>query len=97
MAVKTLYIVTGKDDEEKMRTEDKKYADWYDKRLDCSEQILSLLKIVGKDFVENISEKDMDALCVTLSMNGDKLAKVLKGKEAEAVIETDGLDEYTSK
>ena len=28
-------------------------------------------------------------------MNGDKLAKVLKGKEAEAVIETDGLDEYT--
>ncbi len=99
MAVKTLYVVLNNKNEELMRTEDKKHADWYDKRLDVAENIQELiLKVVDEKTVGKLSEKELEEISVSLAMHSNKLQKVIKGKTTEEVVESDGIDsEYKSK
>lgn len=99
MAVKTLYVVLNKKNEELMRTEDKKHADWYDKRLDVAENIQEFIsKFVDEKSLGKLSEKELEDISITLAMHSNKLQKVIKGKTTEEVIESDGEDsEYKSK
>jgi uncharacterized protein len=99
MAVKTEYVVLNKKNEEVMRTEEKKYADWYDKRLDVASQVQDLiLKVVDKESIEKLTDIQLEELSVALSMHSNKLTKVLKGKGAEDVIKEEGIDsEYKIK
>jgi dsDNA-binding SOS-regulon protein len=95
MAVTTVYIIT-RGDKEVMRSDDKKYADWYDKRLDCADELSELLKR-EKDLFKDIKPELIEEICINLSMNSNKVNKILKGKTLDKVLDEDGDDEYTGK
>ena len=95
MAVTTIYVVM-RGDKEVMRSDDKKYADWYDKRLDCADELSEFFKS-NKELSKNISPELMEELCVNISMNPNKVSKILKGKTFESVSSEDGDNEYLGK
>lgn len=99
MAVKTEYVVLNKNNEEVMRTEEKKYADWYDKRLDMASQVQDLIsELADKKELGKLTDLQLEELSVMLSMHSNKLTKVLKGKDAKEVLEEEGVDsEYKAK
>jgi dsDNA-binding SOS-regulon protein len=95
MSVKTIYIVQ-RGEKEVMRTEEKKHADWYDKRLDNATILQDILS-ENKELVKGVKEDKIEDICIYLSMNMDKISKVFKGKSFEDALKECGADEYTKK
>jgi dsDNA-binding SOS-regulon protein len=95
MSVEIIYVVK-RGEKEVMRTEEKKHADWYDKRLDNATVLQDLISS-NKELVKGIKDEKIEDICIYLSMNMDKISKVFKGKSFEDALKECGENEYTKK
>lgn len=84
MTVITKYVVEHKG-VEKLVTTDKKEADKYDKMLEVADNLAIYLEAKGIKLEEDL----MEELSITLSKNKDNLNKLLKGVEADVVLEAE--------
>lgn len=82
MAVITKYVVEHKG-VEKLMTTDKKEADKYDKMLEVADNLAVYLEAKGI----KLEESQMEELSITLSKNKDNLNKLLKGTEANTILQ----------
>lgn len=82
MAVITKYVVEHKG-VEKLVTTDKKEADKYDKMLEVADNLAIYLEAKGI----KLEESQMEELSITLSKNKDNLNKLLKGTEANTILQ----------
>lgn len=78
MAVKVLYIVE-RGGKEVMSFADKKEADAYDKMLDISDEVFTLIEGSGVELEETMRED----LSIFLAKNKEVLKKVLNGQTLE--------------
>ncbi len=73
---------------EKLVTTDKKEADQYDKMLEIADNLALYLEHKGV----SIAEEQMEELSILLSKNKDAVSKLLKGADAEKILEEDKAD-----
>ncbi|MDT0582258.1 MULTISPECIES: YebG family protein [Alteromonadaceae] len=87
MAVITQYVVQHKG-VEKLVTTDKKEADKYDKMLEVADNLSAYLAAKGVELTESVSEE----LGILLSKNKDSVMKIMKGAEADSILEVESAD-----
>jgi dsDNA-binding SOS-regulon protein len=104
MSVKTFYIVENRNGDVVLKTEDKKYATWYDKRMGGAYELQDFVKDnILED--KNLSKKEkslleerMDSIedvFLFLSFHQNKTLKLLKGtKSSFDILDSDPFDEY---
>jgi dsDNA-binding SOS-regulon protein len=69
-------------------TTDKKEADKYDKMLEVADNLSAYLAAKGVELTESVSEE----LGILLSKNKDSVMKIMKGAEAESILEVESAD-----
>lgn len=82
MAIITRYVVEHKG-VEKLVTTDKKEADRYDKMLDVADNLAAFIQAKGMTIEDGLLEE----LSILLSKNKDKVARMLKGVDAQSLLE----------
>ena len=82
MAIITRYVVEHKG-VEKLVTTDKKEADRYDKMLDVADNLAAFIQAKGMTIEDDLLEE----LSILLSKNKDKVARMLKGVDAQSLLE----------
>lgn len=87
MAIIVKYVVEH-NGEEKLVTTDKKEADQYDKMLDVADNLGTYIEAKGVKLPSELTEE----LTIMLSKNKDVIAKLLKGSNAEALLEQEKAD-----
>jgi len=75
------YIVKDNKGAERLRTNDKKAADAYDKALDNADRLQELLR--HDKVLPNLSESDLEELTIYLALNAKNVERILKGKAPE--------------
>ena len=75
------YIVKDHHGAERLRTQDKKAADAFDRMLDNAERLAQLLRAEG--IGQELSETGMDELTFYLVRNASTIERILKGKAIE--------------
>lgn len=84
MAVITQYVVQHKG-VDKLVTTDKKEADQYDKMLGIADSLSLYIKQKGIELDESVSEE----LSILLAKNKDSVTKLLKGSDAQDILEAE--------
>ncbi|MDC0602286.1 YebG family protein [Aliiglaciecola sp.] len=87
MAIIVKYVVEH-NGEEKLVTTDKKAADQYDKMLDVADNLGTYIEAKGVKLSSELTEE----LTIMLSKNKDVIAKLLKGSDAETLLEQEKAD-----
>jgi dsDNA-binding SOS-regulon protein len=87
MAVITRYVVQHKG-VDKLVTTDKKEADQYDKMLGVADNLHYYIQQKGIELDEAIAEE----LSILLAKNKDSIGKLLKGTEADTILEAEKAD-----
>jgi dsDNA-binding SOS-regulon protein len=87
MAVITQYVVQHKG-VDKLVTTDKKEADQYDKMLGIADNLSHYIQQKGIELDETIAEE----LSILLAKNKDSVSKLLKGTEADSILEAEKAD-----
>lgn len=87
MAVITQYVVQHKG-VDKLVTTNKKEADQYDKMLEVADNISFYLQAKGIDLDEAISEE----LSILMAKNKDSVSKILRGTDAESLLEQESAE-----
>ncbi|GAA0853297.1 YebG family protein [Aliiglaciecola litoralis] len=82
MAIIVKYVVEH-NGEEKLVTTDKKAADQYDKMLDVADNLATYIEAKGIKLGKDVTEE----LTILLSKNKDVVSKLLKGTDANTVLE----------
>jgi len=84
MAVITQYLVQHKG-VDKLVTTDKKEADQYDKMLGIADNLSFYIKQKGVELDESVAEE----LSILLAKNKDSIAKLLRGTDADEILEAE--------
>lgn len=84
MAVITQYVVQHKG-VDKLVTTDKKEADQYDKMLGIADNLSFYIQQKGIELDESIAEE----LSILLAKNKDAIAKLLRGTEANDILDSE--------
>nr|WP_136251365.1 YebG family protein [Ningiella ruwaisensis] len=84
MAVITQYVVQHKG-VDKLVTTDKKEADQYDKMLGIADNLSAYIQQKGIELDEALAEE----LSILLAKNKDAVAKLLKGTDADTLLEAE--------
>ncbi|MCW8093162.1 YebG family protein [Alteromonas sp. ASW11-130] len=87
MAITIKYVVTHKG-VEKLVTTDKKEADQFDKMLDTADNLAAFIEAKGIKLDDAVTEE----LSIMLAKNKDSVIKLLKGAQAETVLEKDAAE-----
>ncbi|MFW8591785.1 YebG family protein [Glaciecola sp. 2405UD65-10] len=87
MAVITQYVVQHKG-VDKLVTTNKKEADQYDKMLEVADNLSVYIQAKGIELDEAIAEE----LSILLAKNKDTLSKILKGSDAQEILEKENAD-----
>lgn len=87
MAIIVKYVVEHKG-VEKLVTTDKKEADKYDKMLEVADNLAEYIQAKGIALEENVLED----LSVMLSKHKDSVSKLLKGSDAQGLLEEESAD-----
>lgn len=87
MAVITQYVVQHKG-VDKLVTTNKKEADQYDKMLEVADNLSTYIQAKGIELNEEIAEE----LSILLSKNKDSVTKLLKGTDAETLLEQENAE-----
>lgn len=87
MAVITQYVVQHKG-VDKLVTTDKKEADKYDKMLEVADNVSLYIQEKGIELDDQMSEE----LSILIAKNKDNFAKILKGADAEELIQKENAD-----
>lgn len=100
MTVNIIYSVTDKKGDEIMKTGDKKYADWYDKRIESGYKLCDFLNSNLESLPEELRKNDvfLEEMSIFLSMHSNKITKILKGKQSlDDIVEEESFDEFQKK
>ncbi|MCW8109142.1 YebG family protein [Alteromonas ponticola] len=87
MAITIKYVVTHKG-VEKLVTTDKREADQFDKMLDTADNLAAFIEAKGIKLDDAVTEE----LSIMLAKHKDSVAKLLKGANAESVLEIDAAE-----
>lgn len=87
MAVITQYVVQHKG-VDKLVTTNKKEADQYDKMLEVADNLSVYIQAKGIELDEAIAEE----LSILLAKNKDTLSKILKGSDAQEILEKENAE-----
>ncbi|WP_395339899.1 YebG family protein [Ningiella sp. W23] len=87
MAVITQYVVQHKGID-KLVTTDKKEADQYDKMLGIADNLSLYIQHKGIELDDQIAED----LSILLAKNKDAVAKLLRGTDADSILEAEKAD-----
>ena len=87
MAVITQYLVQHKG-VDKLITTDKKEADQYDKMLDIADNLVAYIEAKGISLDDKIAED----LSILIAKNKDAFGKILKGNNADVLLEQEKAD-----
>lgn len=87
MAVITQYVVQHKG-VDKLVTTDKKEADQYDKMLAVADNLSAYIQAKGVELNEDMAEE----LSILLAKNKDSVSKLLKGTDANEILDKENAD-----
>jgi dsDNA-binding SOS-regulon protein len=87
MAVITQYVVQHKG-VDKLVTTNKKEADQYDKMLEVADNLSAYIQAKGIDLKEDVAEE----LSILLAKNKDSVGKLLKGTDADSLLEKENAE-----
>lgn len=76
------YIVKDRNGVERLRTQDKRAADAYDRLLDNADRLARMLRDDG--VLPELADTDLEELTIYLARNARNVERVLRGKEPEA-------------
>ncbi|MBK1695493.1 hypothetical protein CKO09_12220 [Chromatium weissei] len=85
------YIVKDHHGIERLRTQDKKTADAFDRSLEHAERLAQWLRTAG--IAQELSETGMEELTFYLVRNAATVERILKGKPLELTATTDTVTE----
>ncbi|MBT1451672.1 YebG family protein [Glaciecola sp. XM2] len=92
MAVITQYVVQHKG-VDKLVTKDKKEADQYDKMLGIADNLSVYIQGKGIELDEELAEE----LSILIAKNKDAVSKLLKGAEADTLLDAEKADVVAMK
>ena len=87
MAIITKYVVEHKGVEQLVTT-DKKEADKYDKMLDVADNLATYIEAKGI----KLASDTLEDLSILLSKNKDVIGKLLKGSDADSVLQDESAE-----